>query len=78
MIVNNPTSLDAMQAGRLAQRHYELCQAWKASHNLDVLDAVCAMGDRREDHEARTGWAAYFDGRITTYLYTGPTREDTP
>lgn len=72
MIIKNPTGLDAMQAGRLAQRHYELRQAWQATRNPDVADAMLTMQARREDHQTRTGWVADFDGHTTTYYYTDP------
>lgn len=78
MITHNPNCLDAMQAGRLAQRYYELRQAWRATRNPDVADAMIEMVDRCQDHGARTGWLAYFDGHATTYHYTNSTREDTP
>lgn len=72
MSINNPTGLDAMQAGRLAQRHYELRQAWQATRNPDVADAMLTMQARRETHQTRTGWVADFDGQTTTYHYTNP------
>ena len=72
MIIKNPTGLDAMQAGRLAQRHYELRQAWQATRNPDVADAMVIMQARREDHQTRTGWVADHDGETTTYHYTNP------
>ena len=78
MIVNNPTNLDAMQAGRLAQRCYELDQALQTTRNPDVADAFTDMCKRRMDHHERTGWVAYHDGETTTYHYTNPIREDTP
>lgn len=71
-IINNPTGLDAIQAGRLAQRYDELCQAWRVSLNPDVEDAMLTMQTRRETHYARTGWVAYHDGYTTTYHYTNP------
>ena len=72
MIINNPTSLDAMQAGRLAQRCYELDQALQTTLNPNVADAFTDMSERRQNHHARTGWVAYFGGETTTYHYTGP------
>lgn len=72
MIIKNPTGLDAMQAGRLAQRHYELRQAWQATRNPNVADAMLTMQARREDHQTSTGWVADFDGHTTTYYYTDP------
>lgn len=71
-IITNPTGLDAMQAGRLAQRYDELCQAWMVSLNPDVEDAMLTMQTRRETHHARTGWVAYHDGEATVYHYTNP------
>ena len=78
MSTNKPTrqestGLDAIQAGRLAQRHYELREEWQAARNWDVADAMLEMGERCQDHGSRTGWVAYFDGRTTTYHYTDPT-----
>ena len=78
MIIKNPTGLDAMQAGRLAQRCYELNQALQTTRNPNVADAFTDMSERRQNHHARTGWVAYFDGETTTYHYTNPAREDTP
>ena len=72
MIIKNPTGLDAMQAGRLAQRHYELRQAWRVSRNTNVADAMLTMQARRETHQERTGWVADHDGETTTYHYTDP------
>ena len=72
MIVSNPAGLDAMQAGRLAQRCYELSQAWQATRNPNVADAMLTMHARRETHQEHTGWVAYFDGHTTTYHYTDP------
>ena len=77
-IIKTPTGLDAMQAGRLAQRCYELSQALQTTRNPNVADAFTDMSERRQNHHARTGWVAYFDGRSTTYHYTNPIREDTP
>lgn len=71
-IIKNPTGLDAMQAGRLAQRHYELRQAWRVSRNPNVADAMLTMQARRETHQERTGWVADYDGETTTYHYTDP------
>lgn len=73
MIIQNPTDLDAMQAGRLAQRHYELRQAWQATRNPNVADVMLTMQARRETHQERTGWVADHDGETTTYHYTDPT-----
>lgn len=67
-----PTGIDAMQAGRLAQRHYELVQAWEVSRNPHVSDALDAMRLRCKDHHARTGWVAYHDGESLVYYYTSP------
>lgn len=78
MIVNNPTNLDAMQAGRLAQRHYELRQAWKVSRNPDVAYAMQTMADRCLVHLTRTGWSAYRKGEGLVYYYTDPVGKDTP
>ena len=78
MIVNNPTNLDAMQAGRLAQRCYELTQALQATLNPNVADALDDMSERRQNHHARTGWTAHHDGENTVYHYTGTNREDAP
>jgi hypothetical protein len=72
MIINNPTSLDAMQAGRLAQRCYELTQALQATLNTNVADALDDMAKRRMDHHQRTGWTAHHDGANTVYHYTNP------
>ena len=72
MIVNNPTGLDAMQAGRLAQRCYELDQALQTTLNPNVADALADMCKRRMDHHQRTGWTAHHDGAKTVYHYTGP------
>ena len=79
MIVKNPTGVQARQAARLAQRHYELRQAYQFTRNPDVAEAMVGMQSRREDHQTRTGWVADFDGKTTTYHYDDPkTREDTP
>lgn len=80
MIINNPTSLDAMQAGRLAQRCYELDQVLQTTPYPDVADALADMCKRRMDHHARTGWRAAYDGGTTVYHYTGPDtgKGDTP
>ena len=77
-IIKNPTCLDAMQAGRLAQRCYELDQALQTTRNPNVAAAFTDMSERRQNHHARTGWVSYHDGETTTYHYTDPTREDTP
>ncbi|NDO78250.1 hypothetical protein GKZ75_08440 [Kocuria indica] len=75
-IIANPTGLDAMQAARLAQRHYELRGAYRHTRNPDVADAMLTMQTRREDHQTRTGWVADYDGENTVYHYTDPdTRE---
>lgn len=76
MIIKNPTGLDAMQAGRLAQRHYELREAYRHTRNPDVAQAMVAMHARREDHQTRTGWVADYDGKTTTYHYTDPKTRD--
>lgn len=72
MITHNPNCLDAMQAGRLAQRYYELRQAWQATRNPNVADAMLTMQARRETHQERTGWVADHDGQTTVYHYTDP------
>ena len=77
-IVHNPTGLDVMQAGRLAQRCYELTQALQTTRNPNVADAFTDMSERRHNHHARTGWVAYHDGETTVYHYTNPAGEDTP
>lgn len=78
MIIQNPTDLDAMQAGRLAQRHYELRQAWQATRNPNVADVMLTMQARRETHQAHTGWYAYYDGHTTTYHYNDPAERPQP
>ena len=72
MIVNDPVGIQSMQAGRLAQRHYELREAYRHTRNPDVAQAMLTMQTRREAHYARTGWVAYHDGHTTTYHYTNP------
>ena len=71
MIIKTPTGLDAMQAGRLAKRCYELSQALQTTRNPNVAEAFTDMSERRQNHHARTGWYAYYDGHTTTYYYTG-------
>lgn len=72
MIVHNRTGIQSMQAGRLAQRHYELREAYRHTRNPDVADAMLTMQARREDHQTRTGWVADYDGHTTTYHYNDP------
>ena len=71
-VIEHPAGLDAMQAGRLAQRCYELSQALQTTRNPDVADAFIDMSERRQNHHAHTGWIASFDGHTTTYHYTDP------
>lgn len=78
MIVNDPVGIQSMQAGRLAQRHYELRQAWRVSRNPNVADAMLTMQARRETHQERTGWVADHDGETTVYHYTDPAERNQP
>ncbi|MDO4919918.1 hypothetical protein [Kocuria sp.] len=72
MIVENPTGVQARQAARLAQHHYELRQAYQFTRNPNVAEAMATIQARREDHQTRTGWVADYDGETTTYHYTDP------
>lgn len=76
MIVNNPIGIQSFWAGRLAQRHYELREAYRHTRNPDVAQAMVAMQARREDHQTRTGWVADYDGENTTYHHTDPKTRD--
>lgn len=76
MRTNNPIGIQSFWAGRLAQRHYELREAYRHTRNPDVAQAMVAMQARREDHQTRTGWVADYDGETTTYHYTDPKTRD--
>ena len=78
MTIQNPTGLDAIQAGRLAQRCYELTQALQATLNPNVADALDDMAMRLMVHHARTGWTAHHDGKTTVYHYTKPDERNQP
>lgn len=46
-VIEHPTGLDAMQAGRLAQRCYELSQALQTTRNPNVADAAVLAAQTR-------------------------------
>ena len=79
MTITNPTDVRARYANRLAHRHHEVRQAWRASRSPELAAVMADLARQREDHQTHTGWVADYDGHTTTYHYTDPTtREDTP
>lgn len=69
MIINNPTDVRARYANRLAHRHHEVRQAWRASRSPELAAVMADLTRAREDHQEHTGWVADYDGHTTTYYY---------
>lgn len=73
MIIKDPTDVRARYAGRLAQQHHAVREAWQANKLPQLAGVMVSLTRAREDHQTRTGWVADHDGHTTTYHYTDPT-----
>lgn len=73
MIIKNPKDVRARYASRLARRHHAVREAWQANKSPELATVMADITRAHEDHQARTGWVADYDGHTTTYHYTNPT-----
>ena len=71
-MTQDPQDVRARYAGRLAQQHHAVREAWRANRSPELAAVMADLTRQREDHQTRTGWVADYDGRITTYHYTDP------
>lgn len=71
-IIKDPKDVRARYAGRLAQQHHAVREAWQANRSPQLATVMADITRAREDHQEHTGWVADYDGDTTTYHYTDP------